>query len=227
MRTEKTPTQDYTALDEASLSTAADTVAAKLASVRAQIAELSDSCLQLVADERAIADVQAMRKLAANSDKDWPWLLQGEGASDVHYKAAGQALHELCPALNGHNGLQVSGTNIHTNQRVLKVALLKGEPSLTQRVQAALEVVLPYIVPHAYGRDPNVKAKYLTVFERSLSEFGKFFIAIDESAGRYDLLCQRYSSQSVVYAGVSLAALLDYMEKNCYYKSAVPDEEDE
>lgn len=211
------PTQSYVGLDTAGLDAVAADVGSRLNALREQMAQLSAQCQQLMVDQEAIADERATRKLAAQGPLDWPWLLAGDPEnSGVRYKAAKQAIRQFAE-YQGHVGLSAEGINVHTNQHVPRVALLRGEPVLTRQVQRGLEQMLPCIEPCVPGHRQEDKVKYIAVFEATLSEFGGFYLAINEARELYELRKKRYGQQAV-FAATTLGELLDYVEQHCYYE---------
>lgn len=210
------PSRNYAGLPEEELRTHAQAVAQQLDTVREQLTALNAQAQALVVEQRAIADEQARIKLAQDGPRDWAWLLADDPqSSEVRYKTAQKVVRELAQH-EGHAGLSADGTNVHTGQRVLKVALLKGVPQLTRQVERALAELLPFIEPCTPERRGTEKVKYLSVFEASLSEFGTYYLAVDESRALFELRKTRYSSNTVFQAA-SLGALLDYVEQHCYY----------
>lgn len=217
--------RSYAGLPAEELRAHAEAVAGQLDAVREQLTTLNARAQGLVAEQRAIADEQARLKLAQDGPRDWAWLLADDPqSSEVRYKAAQKLVRELAEH-EGHAGLSADSTNVHTGQRVLRVALLKGVPQLTRQVERSLVELLPFIEPCTPERRGTEKVKYLSVFEASLSEFGTYYLAVDESRGLFELRKTRYSS-STVFQAASLGALLDYVEQHCYYDDRTDRQDD-
>lgn len=192
---------------------------ALLAEAHADIERLRDVCTKLVAGHAAVVDEIAERELSAQPVQDWAWLLQEDGSgSRVRDTACRKALEALA-VHRGHPGLYASGYNPETNQRVVRVAMLKDAPELTRKVQAGLELVLPFIEMRQKGSG-NGPAKHISVFEHTLSEHASFSLVINEAANLYILRSSRYGSDRTEYSAANLAELLGYVASHCYYKLA-------
>jgi hypothetical protein len=133
----------------------------------------------------------------------------------------GSALGSL--AVHGkHRALAPSGTNSETHQRGVQIAFVRGAPSLTCQVEAALVVLLPFIkrCNPAGPRDARSesKAKYLPILART--ERAIYYLAIDEDAGLYELCEDNWGSHRTKFRAETLGALLAYAEQNYYLEVA-------
>jgi hypothetical protein len=115
-------------------------------------------------------------------------------------------------------GLRFDGYNVHTNQRVLRLSLIQGNPAFTAHVLAAFKLVLPAIEPCPIAGSTLV-GKYVRVTESGLSKYGTHFLLIDESRGTYQLLVKGYGKVTVLHSAADVGALLSYVEEHCYYDS--------
>jgi len=188
-----------------------------LARLREQVQALQEQCGARVQDLQTVQNESARRHLQRTAGAtDWPYLLHEDGAgSQTRYNAAKAAVGGLAK-LAHHEGLACNGYLPGTNQRGLRVSLLKNRPELTTLVAQALEALLPHVLPlpPEHGRGGF---KYVSIFENSLSEHGKYFLAIEETQSLYELRISRYGRESVVHSATSLLALLQYVEQNHYY----------
>lgn len=195
-------------------------VSAELEAARAQWQHWQQACSALSNQARALAEEQDRRRLAVcqSETRDWAWLLEvTEPETEARYKAAQRAVAEVAQ-LGSFSGLRTSGYNPRTMQRTLKVSLYRDCDKLTAAVEQALLQLLPAIkLTPSDGRDEPYK--YLGVFEASLSEHGSYHLAIDESKDRYELRVTRYGRPSTVHAASSLAELLRYVQRHCYYET--------
>lgn len=192
---------------------------AELDVLREQEAALTARCGECVKSQQQVQEELAHRHLERAADAhNWPYLLEENGYSNkVRYDAAQKALGSLAK-LGHHEGLSMSGYLPATNQRGLRVSLLKGKPELTARVAEAVQMLLPYIVPLPEERGRG-GYKYLSVFESSLSEHGKYTLAIDEARALFELRITRCGRESTVHAASSVLDLLQYIEQHLPYSS--------
>lgn len=190
---------------------------ADLNHLREQVQALQEQCAARAQQLQAVQNESARRHLQRTAGAtDWPYLLHEDGtSSQARYNAAKAAVGGLAK-LAHHEGLACSGYLPGTNQRGLRVSLLKNSPELTTLVAQALDALLPHVLPlpPEHGR---AGFKYVSIFENSLSEHGKYFLAIDEAQSLYELRISRYGRESVVHSASSLLALLQYVEQNHYY----------
>ncbi len=194
---------------------------AELAVLREQIQVLSTQCLERSKVLEAVSEEQTRRRLASSLQPDWPYLLEETGATNkARYDAANKAVEKLA-RIDPYTGLRTSGYLPSTSQRGLQVCLIRGLPELTALTVAALHEVLPYLKP-IQPEKPHERTepyKYLSVFESTLSEHGKYWLAVNEELALFELRISRYGRESVVHKAVSLENLLQYVETHHPYES--------
>lgn len=105
--------------------------------------------------------------LSQNNEDNWEWLLFEDGrGSSTKNKLLEQKLMAI--------GLYVSGYYHDTQQRAIKLMLIKNDPQSFTRHLAAIELLLPYLKTHPDG------FTRFSIFEHTLSRYGSFALAIGE-----------------------------------------------
>lgn len=176
--------------------------------------------------ESALLEEQTKRRIASSTNgPDWQFLLDASvPTSTIKHKALKSALSGLVDDEKyGFLAIQSGGEFLNTRQTALRVALIKGMPELTAKVHARLKNdLLPFVLmqPASASRNqPKFDHKHIGVFEHSLSEYGSYFLAINEDLGKYELRVSR-GSNPIQFEGKSLAELLTYVERNRFYEAA-------
>lgn len=215
------PAGDFSACTDEELAAHAAQLDGTISKLRKQMDELSAQLSDQVIVRKLLQEVLDKRALE-RSPSDWPLLLNhGENSSTALYEAAKARLEAL--AVDGHHrGIEAHGYFTETGQRALRISLRKGSPVLTERVHAALVQLLPHVrlvesQPRERG-ELGDSYKCISIFEYSLSEFGSYFLAIDEKRGLYTVCRARYSLR-IEHQAKDLRSLLDYVEQHHYYSA--------
>ena len=212
-------------LDE--LKAAESTLAEELDLARKLLDKHSRKVSMLVARRNKLSDELNKRALAEMGDTpDWPLLLSLDPSSG--HRATSAKLESLLfemTAVDGQTGLSTSGYLAESQQHALQVSLVQTDSTLTAKVVAALELILPSVAPvseRAQGGD--VKYKHISVFEHTLSLYTSYHLRIDEELGVYELRSGSLNRKPCHKAD-SLLALLTYVQKNHPYIPENPESE--
>jgi hypothetical protein len=123
-------------------------------------------------------------------------------------------------------GMRFDGYNRTTQQRALTLVLIRDNPAVLESHKKLLAMVLPHIkcadVELSHG--DTVSAKYLSIFDRGMSEYAVYFALVNEEAGIYWACHTRYSRTKCDYKFASLDELLDYLNKKHYYETGSDEE---
>jgi hypothetical protein len=221
--------QDYATFDAVQLAALETQTKLELKNLSIAIAPLQAHQLQLHQQLSMICSELDTRKIAMQQQSaaaiDWKWLMQdAQNDTAARYAYANAAIATLTtdPKYRSAPGIAFGGCNLHTNQRVLQVALIKGLPSLTLKVQQALELLLPLVEPCQIGAATDSFGKYVKIRESSLSVNGSYYLLIDEGRGEFKLYCKRYGQADLLYSGKDLADLLTQVEDRYYAECAKP-----
>jgi hypothetical protein len=221
--------QDYATFDAVQLAAVEAQTKLNLKELSIAIAPLQAQQLHLHQQMTAIRNEIDTRKVAAQPESaaaiDWKWLMQeAQDDTAVRYAYANEAIATLTTDSKYRSapGITFAGYNVHTNQRVLQVALIKGLSSLTLKVQTALQLLLPLVEPCQIGTLGNCFGKYVKIRESSLSANGSYYLLIDEGRGEFKLYCKHYGQVELLYSGKDLTDLLSQVEDKYYAECAKP-----
>lgn len=198
-----------------------DRLAAKsveLDAIRARYQALQSELNKVYDEEQALQAEIDGRLVKAGPT--WEWLLEETGyASSKRYKACQAALNKL--------GLRSDTYNPAINQRIVTVCIRKNSKKDVRRAFEALTELLPHIKLMLSDDEPPQVYAYINVLEKTLSEHGVYYLAINETIGLYELRCERYRSSSTVKRADGLLELLTYLSVNCYYNGYGDDSEED
>jgi hypothetical protein len=210
---------------DAALAARAERLSEELALVRRTLQTARTRRDELKADLQETERLQDARRvslaLAQHTAIDWAALMRDAHVDTVaQHRAANRALEELT-LVRGvpFPGLQFEGYNVSTNQRVLRLSLIQGNPDFTAHALATLKLVLPTIEPCTVAGSAYF-GKYVRVMDSALSVFGTHCLLIDEGRNSYQLLVKRHGQVIELRAAPDLAGLLNTVQEHCYYASA-------
>ena len=104
--------------------------------------------------------------------------------------------------------------------------MFKGAQEHTERVHAALELLLPHLRPVAAEKyfleefGEGELYQHLSLIESTLSHKGIYSVVIQAYKGLYGLCKTTHGHSRIIRRGRTLKDLLDYIEQTCFYKVA-------
>lgn len=107
-------------------------------------------------------------------------------------------------------GFWMNGCCPETNQRGLKIMAYKSRAGEVDRILAAMEKVIPHILP-ING------AKQFGIFEHTLSEDGQYRLEIPKD-DRATIVISEYRRDRAILADVPLREAIEYIVENLYYE---------
>ncbi len=194
-------------MTDAALAQAMDTANQNLATLRQEYADLGERILAENTRLEALKDEQTGRSLRSAQEEgaqlDWGYLLE-ENQGQARYKACMAALSSL--------GLQSSGYFPETEQRAVKIALLKNDTAQLAAVAASLQLVMPAIKPLDDGWC------YISIFEHTLSQFASYKLRFRPDQSEFQCIRRRYSQETVELSTPTLPEMLAHIQKAHYYE---------
>ena len=209
---------------DAALAARAARLSEELAVVRRALDDARAREEQLKTDLQETENLQDARRvssaLAQHTAINWAVLMKDAHLDTVaQHQAANRALEDLT-LVRGvpFPGLRFEGCNVSTNQRVLRLSLMQGNPAFTAHALAALMLVLPAVEPCTVIGS-SFFGKYVRVSDSALSAFGTHFLLIDEGRNVYQLFVKRHGQILELRSAPDLAGLLQIVQEHCYYHS--------
>lgn len=139
---------------------------------------------------------------------DWSYLLDGSSGS----KSYSRCRDEL--SKRGLYGPQ--GVATDTMQRGFKIMLYQNDAESFKKNLNGLKEILPFVKPITTGDYAGYK--YIDVFEHTLSEYGSYWVIVNEELIDCRLMQDRWHRTYEIKKFDTLEKLLAYMWKHHYYK---------
>jgi hypothetical protein len=182
----------------------------------AQIAPLDEQIStlrsQIEALHKPLRDEIEVQEHIASGGIDPKFMLIGDVGSMVKHREQERQYLKL---FGGYYGCVASGYFTETGQKVVRVAMIKGNERHTQMVLRGLEFLLPHILPH-----PSDGSKLVDIFEHTLSEYSSLYLHVfDDRVELRDHRGYRRKGDPLKTFG-DLSEALRYVANHHWYESA-------